>query len=193
MLLDQNSSVVRQIRKLLAEKEIKSTPAEVTQWVHELLSAASAEPSSARGKPGNAPNTPQTSVPVSGYRPTGSDYAGDEKQQSQLTLQHGPRTSTNYGVTIRELMATGLLVEGARLVLSKAGKDVARGSLSPAGSIIVEGKEYKSLSDKVFAHLFGYQSLNGWTSWYVEGAEGRRMLADVRNEYLLSRDSSSDT
>jgi hypothetical protein len=90
-------------------------------------------------------------------------------------------------------MTAGLLKEGAQLILSKSGRDIARATLSPAGGIVFEGKEYKSLSDRVFAHLFGYQSLNGWTSWYVVNATGRTMLAEVRNLYLLKKEPSSST
>lgn len=91
-----------------------------------------------------------------------------------------------YGVTVLDLVDSGILREGTQLVLVRGGTDVARATVGARGEIIWDGAAYRSLSDRAFARLLGNQSLNGWTVWKAELPEGRFSLADLRERLLGS-------
>lgn len=189
MLLDQDSGVVRQIRRTLSEKEINVSAAEVVQWIHELLASGPIPslpipivPKGQKPEPGKSSPAESNGAQT---EPVGS-AAGDKPSFGDGGA--GAKPSKGYfGVSIGQLMSAGFVEASATIVLSRSGKDFARATLTSGGEILYNGGIYRSLSDKVFAHLLGIQSLNGWTNWYLESPSGRTMMAEVRNRYLLSK------
>ena len=103
------------------------------------------------------------------------------------------RSKAHYGVTLRDLIASGLLEVGTPLTLFGAGnRDTARATLSARGEIEYNGNSYRSLSDKVFAKLLGRTSLNGWTHWHAILPEGSVPLDTIRTRYWgLTRNRQS--
>ena len=101
------------------------------------------------------------------------------------------RASTSYGIALRDLLDAGLLKPGERLILTKGSRDMATAEVSPSGEVMWQDRVYKTLSDRAFAALLGRQSLNGWTSWYVERPNGRELVAEVRAR-LLTKDAAAE-
>ncbi len=83
-------------------------------------------------------------------------------------------------------MRAGLLHSGERLVLATRTRDLTSATLSANGEIVWQDRVYPTPSHLDFAALMGRQSLNGWTSWFVERPEGRLSLSDVRSRLRSS-------
>jgi hypothetical protein len=101
--------------------------------------------------------------------------------QAHLHAAQERHSKRYFGISVRDLVEAGLLHAGETLVLATSTKDMATARLSPNGEIIWEGRAYASPSDRAFAALMGRQSLNGWTSWFVERPTGRLSLAEIRS------------
>lgn len=176
MLLDQQSAVVRLIRRNLNDLDIKATPSDITHWVHETLSGAAPKKTIASSSPAPSPrkalNTAGPTEPVAGQTPDADSSVAPGKMP------------VNFGVKLRDLVEAGFLEPDAQLVLVWGGADRARARLMQDGSLQYDGQIVKSLSDKRFAQLLGNTSLNGWTAWYVESTQGRTQLANVRSQFL---------
>jgi hypothetical protein len=102
-------------------------------------------------------------------------------EQAHHHATQSRQTKRRFGVSMHELVEAGLLHPGEGLVLATSTRDVAKATLSPSGEIVWDGRVYASPSDRTFASLMGRQSLNGWTSWFVERPTGRQSLAQVRS------------
>lgn len=72
--------------------------------------------------------------------------------------------------TIADLLAAGLVSAGAEVHLSQGGR-AARGSVTTAGDILIDGVAYSSPS-KAAATALGLTSSNGWTTWHVGEIHG---------------------
>jgi hypothetical protein len=72
--------------------------------------------------------------------------------------------------TVADLLAAGVLSGGAELHLSQGGT-TARGSVTAAGEILVNGVAYSSPSTAA-ATALGLTSSNGWTTWHVGDIKG---------------------
>jgi hypothetical protein len=105
----------------------------------------------------------------------------DEARQTAPDLR---RSNSYFGITLRDLMTAGLLKPNTPLILTSGLRDVATATLTESGAILWQGKTYRSLSDRNFAHLLGRRSLNGWTSWYADLPTGRVMLTTLREVIL---------
>lgn len=96
--------------------------------------------------------------------------------------RHATSRKQHHGITIRDLITAGLIHAGETAVLAKATEDLASATITGMGTILWQGQEYPSPSDRAFAALMGRQSLNGWTSWFLERPDGRKSLADLRTQ-----------
>lgn len=98
-----------------------------------------------------------------------------------MNASNGVRGKRHYGISLRELLDAGLLHPGESLVLATSTKALTTATLTPNGTIWWQERTYETPSHPDFAALMGRQSLNGWTSWFVERPDGRRSLADIRS------------
>lgn len=98
------------------------------------------------------------------------------------------RGHAHHGVSLRDLLAAGLLTPGMPLVLRSGNRELTEATLGAGGEILWNGGRYRSLSDRTFARLLGASrvSLNGWTHWHVVLPTGTEQLARVRERYLTS-------
>lgn len=97
------------------------------------------------------------------------------------------RRKAYYGVTLRDIVASGLLPPGTTLVLIGPGyREVAQARMTVAGEIEWNNNSYSSPSDRAFANLVGRNSLNGWTDWHAQLPHGREPLSAIRARYLDS-------
>jgi hypothetical protein len=94
-----------------------------------------------------------------------------------------------YGIGLSDLLRAGLVTPGTPLKLAAHGEDLASAEVGPNGEIVYHGRAYSSPSDKEFARLLGRVSTNGWTDWYADLPQGRRMLSELRDRLLRSRNS----
>jgi hypothetical protein len=94
------------------------------------------------------------------------------------------RRKAYYGVTLRDIVASGLLPPGTTLVLIGPGyREAAQARMTAAGEIEWDSNTYASPSDRVFANLVGRNSLNGWTDWHAQLPHGRDPLSAIRARY----------
>lgn len=94
------------------------------------------------------------------------------------------RSPMRYDVTLKDLIDAGLLSSGDRLVFTGRGRDLTEAELASDGKIVWNGERVARLSNQRFAKILGRPTVNGWTHWYVELPTGRRLLADIRQEFL---------
>lgn len=103
------------------------------------------------------------------------------------------RRKTYYGVTLREIVASGLLPPGTALVLIGSGyREAAHARVTAAGEIEWNSNVYASPSDRVFANLVGRNSLNGWTDWHAQLPHGLAPLSAIRARYLDSTQTKDE-
>jgi len=98
--------------------------------------------------------------------------------------------STNFGVSLADLLAAGLLQPGGELVLlGQKQQPLARAKVEADGQILWRGARYRTPSDKVFGALFGRPagSLNGWTHWHADRDGAFVSLASLRNQLLRNQ------
>jgi uncharacterized protein with ParB-like and HNH nuclease domain len=94
-----------------------------------------------------------------------------------------------YGVSLADLITSGLLSPDEHLVGSRSG-DEYRATILPDGRIRTEGGvEFDTLSGA--ADTLTGKSNNGWEFWRVDRPGGLRELARIREEYLAQRQSIS--
>lgn len=89
--------------------------------------------------------------------------------------------------TISDLVATGLLRPGERLIFDQRGR-TAEAQVNPAGEIVLGGVTYSSPSGAAKAVLGG-RAANGWNAWTV--GKGGPTLATLR-ERLNEPDRDGD-
>lgn len=175
LLLDPESSVIRQLRTSLADADLRVPPQVLTDWFRSRLDGVV--------NPLLFLPRPEIAVPV-------VDQSSEQKASDTPddTAKPGGGTESNryYGVTLRELMEAGLIPVGAKLSLFAGRNVVATATLRDDGQIACNGHVYRSLSDKAFAPLLGPTriSLNGWTHWYAQSESGSESLASIRQRYL---------
>lgn len=116
-----------------------------------------------------------------GYDPTTADDSAD-----QLTKQR-TRTSRFYGITVKHLIDTGLVLPGATVV-STNGAWPASGTVLDDGQIQTGGKTYSTPSAAAAAIKGG--AANGWDFWAVETPTGNLTLATLRARYLQTQKAS---
>ena len=171
IMLDPNAAPIKTLRKTLADRDISATPQAITQWFRTQLTGAAP-----------TPDPPTTPIPI---EPPSPDPPTPGKPESKPSQAH-------YGVSLKDLIDAGLLESGMRLVFTGRGRDLAHAELADDGYIVWNGERVPYPSDRRFAQLRGTSSVNGWTSWYVELPSGRRLLADVRQDYLNNQSRSRD-
>ncbi len=108
--------------------------------------------------------------------------------------QRSGRTAAYYGVTLKQLVDSGILPTGTRLIFVGRGVALARAEVDSAGEIVWQGKAYRTLSDRAFSALLGpgRVSVNGWTQWYAELPAGQVQLSELRSAYLAQDRASAD-
>jgi hypothetical protein len=99
------------------------------------------------------------------------------------------RTSRFFGITLTQIIAAGLLAEGAPLVSSN-GAWPASATVGPQGSVLYDGTSYPSPSAAACAVKNG--PANGWAFWTVDDGTGRTTLATLRARYLKVQPPASD-
>lgn len=97
-------------------------------------------------------------------------YKLSEEEDDESSTPSGRRTHAVKAGTVADLLAAGLLTAGAELHLSQGGT-MARGSVTAAGQILVDGVAYGSPS-RAAATALGLRSSNGWTTWHVGDLNG---------------------
>lgn len=162
IMLDPNATPIKTIRRTLADRDINASPQAIAQWFSTQLMG-----------------TPLVSVHV-GVTGSDSDSAVDDRP-------NGKRTPIRYGVTLKDLIDAGLLEPGTRLVFSGRGRDLTHAELAADGQIVWNGERVARLSNQRFAKLLGRPTVNGWVHWYAEFPTGRKLLADIRQEFLDRR------
>lgn len=109
---------------------------------------------------------------LSGLRVFGIDLHKPPEQEEPEKVPSAAlrKTHTIKSGTVADLVAAGLLSAGAELHL-KQGAVSARGSVTAAGQILVDGVAYSSPSPAA-ARALGLQSSNGWTTWHIGAITG---------------------
>lgn len=95
----------------------------------------------------------------------------------------------NYDVSARDLVDTGLVPAGARLVGTHSGIEYSA-TVTEHGRIRLDhGDEYDAPSPAAMAAL-DRKSWNGWSWWRLETANGTVILSRVREDYIERRRAS---
>jgi hypothetical protein len=189
ILFDPSSRAVLAAVQELRAGNVTVRPAQVVRWVHAHL-ALGYEDGGALRSPGLQPASDvATSAPSRSNAddrldgPKGTTVASAEAINDRST-QNAKRY---YGIGLSDLLRAGLLAPGTPLKLAARGEDLATAEVGSVGEIIYRGKAYLSPSDKEFARLLGRVSTNGWTDWYADLPDGRRLLSELRDRFLRSR------
>jgi hypothetical protein len=109
--------------------------------------------------------------------------------KTELSESDPTRQSTYYDVQLIDLLEENFLMSGQKIFLSYKPRNGQKsdyvGQLNSDGTIIVDSKEFPSLS---YAALYCIQksgskrqTINGWTSW--QNTDGK-LLAEIRAKYL---------
>lgn len=85
-------------------------------------------------------------------------------------------------VSIRDLIAAGLLQSGEQTNLRRGGIIEASATITSDGCLEWQGTKYQSPSSRAFSNMLGRKSLNGWTSWTLDRPSGRISLAQLRDQ-----------
>ena len=98
------------------------------------------------------------------------------------------RGKTHVGVSLQQLVASGLFTTPLRLSNHYKGRDL-EATLRPDGAVEFQGKRYTSCSSAAAAArgtvIGGKPSTNGWTFWEFRDEAGQLVPLDrVRKEYL---------
>lgn len=94
------------------------------------------------------------------------------------------RSSRFFGITLAEIVAAGLISEGAPLV-STNGAWPATAMVGPNGTVEYEGATYPTPSAAASAVKNG--PANGWEFWGIDDGSKRVSLGTLRARYLESR------
>jgi hypothetical protein len=121
-------------------------------------------------------------VGVDLFKPPG-DGDVDEPMTAGTKKTHAVKTGN-----VADLLAAGLLSAAVELHLRQGGR-AARGSVTAAGQILVDGVAYDSPS-KAAATALGLTSSNGWTTWHVGDMNGPTL--DHLRAQLGSRTTPDD-
>lgn len=198
-VLNPGSSTIRHLGRILGDGEVHASPQELVQWFRTHLMSpiprvqgrtlASARVEAApKAEPIPEPAPPPMDPP---------HLTGEALVDVSIYPSAQPRKKkAYYGITLGQLVNSGILPAGTPLILVAGGMDVARAEVDTFGEILWQGVRYRSLSDRVFSPLLGEGrvSFNGWICWYAELPNGRVLLADLRNTLLarLSKGSSAE-
>lgn len=96
----------------------------------------------------------------------------------ELVKPRGRRAPTRYGTTVADLLSTGLLTPGTRLVSTYASAS-ADATVNADGTITWDGHSYATPSAAGCAVREG-RATNGWAFWAIETATGKVTLATLR-------------
>jgi len=118
-----------------------------------------------------------------GYDPATADDTG-----TITTVTRPRRTSRVYGITLKQVIAAGLLDPGTPVV-STNGAWPASGVITADGCIEVNGNAYDAPSAAAAAIKNG--PANGWDFWAVNDSSGRIALATIRARYLDQQTSTA--
>jgi hypothetical protein len=118
-----------------------------------------------------------------GYDPATADDTG-----TITTVTRPRRTSRFYGITLKQVVAAGLLNPGTPVV-STNGAWPASGVITADGCIEVNGTTYDAPSAAAVAVKNG--PANGWDFWAVNDPTGRITLATFRARYLDQQTSTT--
>lgn len=91
------------------------------------------------------------------------------------------RPKSHFGVTVQQLLESGLLAPGVQLLSLNAAWP-ASATVNPDGTITVDGSKYPTLSAAAAAVRGG--ATNGWAFWGVDNAIGRTPMAVLRTQLL---------
>jgi hypothetical protein len=103
---------------------------------------------------------------------------------STVTAPSRARPSHKKDVTIHDLLAAGLVEEGARILLRRRG-DVMSATICGDGHLEAPDKERRSTPSGIFEHQLGYQ-INGWARSVYEPTG--RPLDELRERYWRGED-----
>jgi hypothetical protein len=93
------------------------------------------------------------------------------------------RQQRYYGVTVKDLLAAGLLRQGQQLVGGRNGSScsaIVRGD----GRIQLEDGRVEESPSKAGAAALGVKACNGWHFWQTDTPRGLVRLSRVRDDYL---------
>lgn len=111
-----------------------------------------------------------------GYDPATADDTG-----TITTVTRPRRTSRFYGLTLKQIVAAGLLRPGTP-VISINGAWPASAVITADGCIEVNGTAYDAPSAAAAAVKHGH--VNGWEFWAINDPTGPTTLATLRAHYL---------
>ena len=102
--------------------------------------------------------------------------------QTVATAPARTRSSRFYGITVQQILSSGLLTEG-ETVTSTNGSWPAIGHIGVGGTVVLEGVGYPSPS-KAASHVKNGLAANGWDFWAVTRPTGPVSLATLRARWL---------
>src|SRR6266536_3331451 len=115
-----------------------------------------------------------------------ADYTYDPAYPAPTTIgeQAARGGWTGYGVSVKDLLAAGLLTPGTLLLPAQDDLD-AIAEVLPDGRIRLDEEIHDTPSGAGRAALG--MATNGWTFWIADTAEGRRKLAELRANLVGER------
>lgn len=162
IMLDPNGVPIKTVQRALSDRDVNATPLAITEWFRAHLASGSIDPI--------------TTFPPIPPRPP--DDGRIKKRRP---------TPESNGVTLKDLIDAGLIKPGTRLTFGGRGQVLTEAELTVDGQLLWNGERVPYLSNRRFAQLLERPRVNGWTHWCAELPTGRRLLADIRREYLERR------
>ena len=93
------------------------------------------------------------------------------------------RQQRYYGVTLKDLLAAGLLQQGQRLVGQRNGSTCSA-TIRGDGRVELEDGRVEDSPSMAGAAALGVKSCNGWHFWQTDTPRGLVRLSRVRDDYL---------
>jgi hypothetical protein len=178
-VLDANSAAVRAIRRALADVDIKATPQDVAQWFASRLNTDATPVPAAESL---------ALLPAARRKPPRAEPRSGADKRDEVADESSSDMPKQHVIRLSDLIQAGILAPNTELLLLKGSQIRATASVNADGSIMYSGHNYRTPSNKEFARLLGWPSINGWDRWHVEFPEGRVSLSDLRTR--LNPDSS---
>ncbi len=170
VLVNPGSSVIRQLEEVLLDAEIQATSQDLTQWFNALLAAG---PTLVMIPPRREATHPKGSISPN------AEQGGH--------LQAKSTTPSSDSGRLLPLVQAGILKIESKLILRKGQSTVAEAHVDVTGSIVFQGRRYRSPSDKTFVQLMDRKAMNGWTQWFAE-VGGQLIVLDELRQRLRSTD-----
>ncbi|UQU64899.1 DUF262 domain-containing protein [Couchioplanes caeruleus] len=103
---------------------------------------------------------------------------------ARLTEEQQPKR--HYGVTLKDLLAAGLLRDRQALVGVRSGVTY-NATVTAEGRVELDDGHLEESPSTAGAAVLGAKSCNGWTFWQTDTVRGLVRLSRVRDEYLERR------